>query len=338
MANGKVRLGIIGAGGIANGVHLPSLRAIEAVELVAVCDLIPERAAKAAEKFAIPRQYVVYQEMLQKESLDAVYVLTEPDRLFRPTVACLQAGKHVFMEKPPGITLFQAENLLLAARKAERILMVGFNRRYIPLVRHVVQLMKDRTAITQVEGRFIKHDKVAFYGGSAGAFECDIIHAIDAARWLAGGEPAAAAMVEGQTEDVLPNRWNAVVRFDNGVTGLIRANYQTGGRVHGLEIHGPGGSAVINLGFGDASCSAELLLYAGKGTFSLSSAGPGKTERISLDGKAVAGSDQFHVYYGFAAEDREFIDCVREGRRPLTDIEEGVKTMRFVDLLRKNRI
>jgi len=335
---GKVRVALIGAGGIANGAHLPSLSSMEAVELVAVCDLIPDRAAKAAERFGILKQYVDFQEMLRNETLDAVYVLTEPDRLFRPTVACLQAGKHVFMEKPPGITTFQAEGLSNAARQAGRILMVGFNRRYIPLVRRVVEIMRQHTLITQVEARFVKHGEAAFYGGSAGALECDVIHAIDLVRWLAGGIPVSAAMVEGQDADVVPNRWNAVARFESGITGVIRSNYMTGGRVHSMEMHGPGGSAYVNLGFGDSSCDADLILFGGQGTFSIASAGPGKVEKLHLDAKELSGSGEFHVYYGFAAEDEEFISCVQENRRPLTDIEEGVRTMKFIDMLLAGRI
>ena len=334
----KVRVGVIGAGGIARNMHLPSLKELENAQLVAVCDLVEDKAKRAAADFGIPAHYVLFPEMLASEALDAVFVLTEPDRLFRPAITCVQAGKHVFMEKPPGLTTFQAKSLMRAAREAERNVQVGFNRRFIPLVQHVVKLMKEHTPITQVEGRFIKHGRATFYGGCGSAFECDTIHAIDLVRWVAGGEPVAAAMVEGQFDEDVPNRWNAVTRFDNGVTGLIKANYQTGARVHTLEIHGPGGSAFVNLGFGDAACSAELLFYGGKGTYSLSSSGPGKQERMSIDGKELAGSEEMRVYYGFLQEDREFLDCILEGRRPLTDIEEGVKAMEFIDLMRSNRI
>lgn len=156
MSEKKIRVGVIGAGHMAGSVHLPSLRELEAAEVVAVCDLIEQRAREAAEKFDVPATYVLYPEMLERESLDALFVLTEPDRLFRPTLDCLRAGKHVFMEKPPGVTTFQAESLMREARKADRILMVGLNRRYIPLVRHVVEVMRKHTTITQVEGRFNK--------------------------------------------------------------------------------------------------------------------------------------------------------------------------------------
>jgi len=334
----KVRVGVIGAGGIARNMHLPSLAELESADVVALCDLVVAKADRLAEQYGVPKTYVLHHEMLANEELDAVFVLVEPDRLFRPVIDCLKAGLHVFMEKPPGLTVTQAGSLLRAARTADRILQVGFNRRFIPLVREVVERMRAHTPITQVEGRFIKHGTAAFYGGGGSAFECDTIHAIDLVRWVAGGEPVAAAMVEAQHEDVLPNSWNAVVRFDNDVTGIVKANYQTGARVHTLEIHGPGGSAFINLGFGDAACTADLLLYGGEGTFSLSSKGAGKQERITIDGKELAGSEEMYKYYGFYQEDAEFLACIQEGRRPMTDIEEGLRALEFIDLMRSNRI
>ena len=333
-----VRVGVIGAGGIANGVHFPSLKEIDGVELVAVCDLVEERAAKAAEEYGFASTYVLHPQMLAEEALDAVFVLAEPDRLFRPTLDCLRAGLHVMMEKPPGITTFQAESLLREAREADRICQVGFNRRFAPIVRHIVEFMREHTPITQVEGRFYKHTSAAFVDGCSSSLECDMIHALDAMRWIAGGEPVGAACVEGQFDDVCPNAWGGVCRFDNGVLGIARANYMTGGRTHGLEIHGPGASAFINLGCGGPACEASVLLHGGAGGYSLASTGPGKDDLIEFDGCEIAGSDAFYAYYGYRDEDAHFIECVRENRRPLTDIEEGVKSMKFVDLLRAGRI
>ncbi|MHC4716873.1 MAG: Gfo/Idh/MocA family protein [Planctomycetota bacterium] len=337
-----VRVGVIGCGGIANSVHLPSLRDIEAAEIVAVCDIIEDRAQKAADEYGAPGVYTLYQQMLTAEELDAVFVLTEPDQLFRPTQNALRSGRHVFMEKPPGVTTYQAEQLARDARGADRILHVGLNRRYIPLVQRVLEIVREHTAITQVEGRFNKHTPATFYDGCMSSFRADTIHAIDAVRWIAGSEPVSAAVVTGDDGDPVTNRWNAVARFENGVTGIVRANYRTGGRVHGLEIHGPGASAFVDLGMGGPTCGAEILLHAGGKSHSLASAGTARTEQISLDGKALAaeqyGGDAFHVFYGYLQEDMDFIESIQQGRQPLTNIGEAVKAMKFVDLLLANPV
>lgn len=336
--DGKVRVGVIGCGGISQRMHLPSLARIEKAEVVAVCDLVAEKAKSQAEKYGIPNWYTLHPEMLAKEDLDAVFCLVEPDRMFRPVVECLEAGKHVMMEKPPGITTFQAETIMRTARDRDLIVQVGFNRRYIPVVQKVVEMMRERTRITQVEGQFIKHGTAAFCKGAIPAFESDTIHAIDLMLWVAQGTPVAGALVENHVEDVCPNIWNGVCRFDNGVTGIVKANYQTGGRTHSLAIHGPGASAFVNLGFGDASCGAQLFFSGGAGGYSISATGTNKNERISLDGVEMAEGDEFFMYYGFYNEDKDFIDCVLEGRKPLADIEAGVRAMQFCDFMRAHAI
>ena len=79
----RARIGVIGAGGIANGVHLPSLHELDEVQITAICDLRLEKAKAAAERFGDPctRVYWNMYEMLEQEPLDGVLVLVEPDRL-----------------------------------------------------------------------------------------------------------------------------------------------------------------------------------------------------------------------------------------------------------------
>lgn len=329
----KLKVGVIGAGGIARNVHLPSLADMPDVEVVAICDLIESRARDMADKYHIPRVYTLYREMIAKETLDAVFVLVEPSNLFHPVWFCLDAGLDTFMEKPPGITLFQAESLARKAEEAGRILQVGFNRRHIPLVRKVKQMVEERTRVTQVEGCFLKFGSAAFDRGGLSSFPSDTIHAVDLVRWFAGGEPVKAALVAAQYDDVVTNAWNAVCLFDNGVTGIIKANYRTGGRVHKFEIHGPGVSAFIDLGFGAATCRATLLAHEGEARYSLAAAGADASGLVHLDGMELAGSTAFYKYYGFYQEDRHFLDCVRTRKQPETSIQDAAKSMRFVEML-----
>ena len=70
MAN-KVRLGIIGAGGMATNIHVPSIAEIEEAEIVAICDLFEDKAKSLAEKYGVKKTYALHHEMLEKEELDA---------------------------------------------------------------------------------------------------------------------------------------------------------------------------------------------------------------------------------------------------------------------------
>ncbi len=331
----KVRVAVIGAGGIARSAHLPSLAEMDDVEVVAICDQFEDKARQQAERFGIPRVYTLYRRMLEdeRENVDAVYCLVEPANLFLVTVWSLHAGYPVFMEKPPGLDAYQCASLARRADEAGGILQVGFNRRHIPLLREIKRRFAEAGGPNQVEGCFYKYGSGAFDHGSMSAFASDTIHAIDLVRWLAGGRAVAAATVAGSSDEPIDNRWSSVVRFDNGVNGILKGNYRTGGRVHKFEVHAPALSAYVNLGFGTAACDATLLTHRGDVRYSLAARGAEEQAVERLDGIAMAGGDAFHRYYGFYHEDRHFIDCVRQGRRPETSIHDAVETMRLTERL-----
>ncbi len=93
----KLRIGIIGCGGIANGKHMPNLAKLSNVEMVAFCDIIEERAVEAAEKYGVPgaKTYVDYKELLKDETIDVVHVCTPNRSHSFITVDARDAGKHV---------------------------------------------------------------------------------------------------------------------------------------------------------------------------------------------------------------------------------------------------
>ena len=110
----RLRIGIIGCGGIANGKHLPSLKALNRADIVAFCDLIPERAEKAAKEYGTPdaKVYTDYHELLKDESIDVCYVLT-PNRSHADiSIDALHAGKHVMCEKPMAKTAADARRMV----------------------------------------------------------------------------------------------------------------------------------------------------------------------------------------------------------------------------------
>lgn len=103
----KLKIGFIGCGGIANQKHLPGMaQQTEFVDLVAFCDLIPERAEKAAKEYGTPdaKVYTDYHDLLADPTIDAVHVLTPNVAHCEITVAALEAGKHVLCEKPMAAT------------------------------------------------------------------------------------------------------------------------------------------------------------------------------------------------------------------------------------------
>lgn len=130
----KVRIGVIGCGGIANGKHLPAHKHNPDSELVAFCDIIVERAEKAAKEYGIPgaKVYKDYKELLKDKTIDAVLVLTPNISHSFISVDAMKAGKHVMCEKPMAINSKEAKKMLDAAKKYKRILTIGYQSRYTP--------------------------------------------------------------------------------------------------------------------------------------------------------------------------------------------------------------
>jgi len=127
----KVKVGIIGCGGIANGKHMPSLKKIEEVEMVAFCDIIVEKAEKAAKEFGVPgaKVYSDYKELLADPSIEVVHVCTPNRSHSFITVDALEAGKNVMCEKPMAKTYEEAKKMLDAAKRTGKKLTIGYQGR-----------------------------------------------------------------------------------------------------------------------------------------------------------------------------------------------------------------
>ena len=132
MTKDALRLGIVGIGQYAVTNHVPNFMATGRAQLVAASRRNPERLALAQRELGIPEVYTDWREMLDKAHLDAVVVSTPHDAHVEPTVAALERGLHVLLEKPVATTTADAEKICAAARKSDRIVLVGVNRRGDP--------------------------------------------------------------------------------------------------------------------------------------------------------------------------------------------------------------
>ena len=126
----KLRIGIIGAGGIAQVSHLPNLTSLPNVELAAVCDLNQGRAAVISQRFGIKHWYDEPERMLKKEHLDGV-IITTPTFTHLPLLqlAC-ESGAHVLVEKPFARNTAEARRMVEIAERTGKKLLVGMNHRF----------------------------------------------------------------------------------------------------------------------------------------------------------------------------------------------------------------
>ena len=127
-----IKVGIIGCGGIANGKHMPALKKVADCEMVAFCDIIPERAEKAAKEYGTPdaKVYVDYKELLKDPQIEVVHVCTPNRSHSFITVDALHAGKHVMCEKPMAINSAEAKKMLDAAKETGKKLTIGYQSRF----------------------------------------------------------------------------------------------------------------------------------------------------------------------------------------------------------------
>lgn len=125
-----LKMGVVGAGAIAQLAHLPVLAKMRGVELVGICDNDRPKARALADRFGVPDVFTDIEDLLELDSLDAVVVAT-PNHLHEPHVLSALASKlHVLCERPLSLTSRGVERILTAATRADRTVAVANNHRY----------------------------------------------------------------------------------------------------------------------------------------------------------------------------------------------------------------
>ena len=190
-----IKVGIIGCGGIANGKHMPSLAKVADCEMVAFCDIIPERAEKAAKDFGVEgaKVYTDYRELLKDETIDVVHVCTPNRSHSFITVDALEAGKHVMCEKPMAINSAEAKKMLDAAERTGKKLSIGYQSRFRPDAQYMKEEAEAGTfgEIYYAKATAIRRRAVPTWGVFLNEYEqgggplIDIgTHALDLTLWM----------------------------------------------------------------------------------------------------------------------------------------------------------
>lgn len=312
----KVKVCMIGAGGMANNVHYPSLASFDDVEIAGICELDHGRLDTTADKYDIPKDrryyakmYNDYREMLRKLKPDGVYVIGQPHIMYDIWHWCLTNKFNLYIEKPMGLTWHQAQMLAHLAEQNGVITQVSHQRRTVPLLHAMRDKLLEKGPITHGVVEFYKCNIDPMTGARDHMMD-DCTHAVDTARWICGGE-----VVDVQshckrigTPDI--NWIGATLHFDNGSTCFVINSWSSGRRVFRVQMHSPGG-------YTDAEVENKAYLYL-----------DGDYNGVEYDTKEVAGSDQNFVYGGFARKNREFIDSLKAGKEMTSSpFRDTVKTM-----------
>ena len=143
MAMEKLRIGIIGTGGISNS-HVRAYKQMEDVEIVAGADIIPGKARETLDRWELPnaQAFESTQEMLNTVKLDAVSVCTYNSTHAECAIQALEAGCHVLLEKPMTVTLEDAQRLRKVEKASGKILTIGFQPRYDGRMKKIKEIVQ----------------------------------------------------------------------------------------------------------------------------------------------------------------------------------------------------
>ena len=326
----RMRVGVIGAGKIAAGSHLPCLAAFNDVELI-LCEVNEPRLRAVADQFAIRETRTDYREMLARDGLDAVFVLTQPAATYGVAKDCLSAGVATLMEKPPGMTTAETRDLLATARTTGAKSMVAVNRRFGPMLTQARAMVERDGPIKVIVAEFY-HFSIPLYrsmGSSEESLASVItpgsIHTVDLVRYL-GGDVSEVFAYADNYYDKQRDSFTALIRFEGGATALLNYNLTSPVRIEKVSFHGPQASAFV------VGLAQSCIVHQDDMTYDL-------TNVRRIDPSSPEWSDRpFNPYInGWWHQARFFLDCVKDNREPgfpASNLEDAVKTMELIDMIR----
>ena len=308
-----LKAGFIGAGGRSQSAHYPSVARLDNVEMVAACELDEERLAQVVEKYEFEHVFTDHREMLESVDLDVIYCVMNERWILQPALDCLNAGKHIFIEKPPGANSGQTQQMLDAAVANDVYAMVGFQRRFAAVTREARRRVAAKGPVSLISTTFNKQ-RIAVEEYTTTLWN-DVCHVVDLLRYMAGGEPVEVTAYQDRFGGDVLNCYTGLVRFDNNATGVVFGNRASGGRVLRSELHGVGVGCYMKI-------PEEIEICEDNQT------------RI-LKGWEVDGVDAEDTrrYEGTLSMHEHFADCVLKNEVPLTDLRDAIHSIHLVDQL-----
>jgi len=251
---GKIRIGIIGAGSFATNVIVPLLGKRKDIEIKAIVSANGLKAASLAKKYQIPQYDSDAKTILDSDEIDAVFILTRHGTHAPFAERALLSNKHVFVEKPLALNEQELNAVISAQKTSGKVLMVGFNRRFSPLAQKMKAFFTDRCQPMIISFRgnvgyrppeHWLHDPVD--GG--GVILGEACHYIDFCRWLTGSpiiEASSRYIGESNTKIIREDNVEIALRFEDGSIAniLYISNGARGYCRESCEVHSESKSAV----------------------------------------------------------------------------------------------
>ncbi len=310
----NIRIAAVGCGGRGRG-HIAAFAGLEDVDLVAVCDLDEGLRNAAGEQFGVAGRYGNVDEMLDAEAPDGVVVAVPAHLNGKVALPILERGFNTLVEKPPGMSVTETVSLRDAAQRTGAKAMVGWQRRFHPIILEVREMIEARGPVTQIVGEF--HKSITQLG-ETGRYPEEVmdnmifetpIHSIDLVRAIAGSSDVAEVhAIVRRTISPYKDVHAALVLFENGCVAQITANYTTDARLQRYEIHGRNISAYV-----EGITTADIVADG---------------DRIHLTSEGRGNDTVVQAQF--------FVDCIREDRPvglPAANLDEAIKSMELAEAI-----
>ncbi|MEK3889965.1 Gfo/Idh/MocA family protein [Bacillus sp. FSL K6-3431] len=300
----KVKVGFLGVGGIAT-VHLKNVQKMEMAEIVAVCDISEENAKKQGEAFQAT-VYTDFQEMLDKEEMDALFVSIPPFAHGDIEEKAVEKGIHIMIEKPIELDLETARKKAEVIRASGVINASGYCLRYLDTVQKAKEYLQDKK-IAMVRGHYItSFVETPWYridSKSGGQLVEQATHILDTMRYMAGDVKKVSANMSLQVmQDIenidIPDVTSVNLTFESGAVGHLDSSFIQHDHRMGVELLGRNFRIELN----------------------------GTTLSIIEKDKTITYKSNVDFY---EEQDRSFIEAVRTKNQALilASYEDGLKTL-----------
>lgn len=325
----QIRIGVIGCGSIAQNRHLPEYETNPDAIIAAVCDIVPERAEAAAEKYGAAA-YTDFEAMLKEADIDAVSVCTPNVHHAPMSIAALKAGKHVLCEKPMAVSAEEAEAMIKAAEASGRKLMIAHNQRFVPSHQKAREMIETgelgriysfRTSfghggpeVWSADGAdswFFKKDQ-AFIGamGDLGVHKSDLL------RYLLGEEfTEAAAFIETTAKDKadVDDTAAVILKTESKIIGTLAASWSYRAKEDNSTVL-YGEKAILRLE--DDPEHSLIIHYT-----------DGRTVKQQLGAIQTNETDGQNADSGVISR---FLECIIQDKEPAVSGEEGLKSLKVI--------
>lgn len=202
---GKIKVGLIGLGEVAQLMHLPLLADDQRFEIAAVTDVSPSLVAHVAERYGVKTRHASAEALIADPGLDAVFILT-PDHLHAPLLEqAIRAGKHVFIEKPAALTAAELRPLIELDKTNSNIVFVGYMRRFAPAFTELKKRLPAREEIRHVRIRDLIRESQFFVDQSRNIFRPDDVPA----EVIADGRAKTQGLLKSVMGDAAPDQLRA---------------------------------------------------------------------------------------------------------------------------------